>query len=82
MSDKHFLPATPTVRITPELLARLVENRASTAPFYEEGDVSLTVNTEELAEVMRKMGYTVVVGYQQWGSNAGKGGADGQDADA
>lgn len=72
MSGIHFLPPTPTVRVTPELLCRLVENGKTDrlGPYYEEGDITLTVQTEELAKVMRAFGLEVVVGYQNWGSNA------------
>jgi hypothetical protein len=65
----YFLPQSEYISVTPELICRILDT-GHLHPGHEEGDISFTVDTEEFAEYMRKLGFKVMIGYQQWGTVA------------
>jgi hypothetical protein len=63
---KHYLPSGPTVRVTPELLCRLLDDVLTVDPAHEEGDVALTVDSDDLQALMTIAGHEYVVGYKAY----------------
>ena len=63
---KHFLPAGPTLRVTPELVCRLLDDVLTRDPAHEEGDVALTVNSDDFQALLTVAGHEYVVGYKQY----------------
>ena len=63
---KHFLPSGPTVRVTPELVCRLLDDALTIDPGHEEGDVALTVDSADFQALLDLAGHEYVVGYKAY----------------